>query len=252
MPASLTFNLPRTTEAVAQAAGYIWLAWISAVEHTSLSAGEQQAYLRGLTSRDSVLHPYQGDPLQALIQNVNPDAPRLEYGFPAYHLPSVIRWAQARGAHRSKRGRWYLVVPFEHGTPGTRSNPMPSSVYRVARRLQPGQRVTAGPTAGRAVHAGGMQPYAPRYVRNIRLGYEHVSPHEAMIRRPGRGRGSTYLTFRTMTSDSSGWWIPPRQGAHILEEVRREVMPEVNRMLTAGLEQDVAALVAQQLRGTRP
>lgn len=245
---ALSLNLPHTIQAVHDAALTVWLAWISAVEHTSLSAGEQAAYLRGLTSRDSVLHPYQGDPLHALVQNVNPDATRLEYGAPAYHLPSVIRWAQSRSARRSKRGRWYLVVPFTHGTPGTRSNPMPSSVYRVARRLQPGQRVTAGPTAGRAVHAGGMQPYAPRYVRNIRLGYEHVSPHEAMVRRPGKGRSSSYLTFRTMTSDSSGWWIPPKQGAHILDEVRREVMPEIQAMIETGLRQDLASLISQQLR----
>lgn len=245
---ALSLNLPHTIQAVHDAALTVWLAWISAVEHTSLSAGEQAAYLRGLTSRDSVLHPYQGDPLHALVQNVNPDATRLEYGAPAYHLPSVIRWAQVKNVRRSKRG-FYMIVPFTHGTPGTRSNPMPASVYRVARRLQPGQRVTAGPTAGRAVHAGGMTPYQPRYVRNIRLGYEHVSPHEAMVRRPGRGRGSTYVTFRTMTSDSSGWWIPPRQGAHILDEVKREVMPEVERMLAAGLEQDLAGYIGEKLRG---
>src|SRR5207253_2573849 len=83
----------------------------------------------------------------------------LELGQPGYHLPTAIRWPTAK-SRLGKHG-YYLIIPFRHGTPGTKagSSRLPRRIYAVARQLQPGQRLTAGPTAGRAVHAPGLTPY---------------------------------------------------------------------------------------------
>jgi hypothetical protein len=135
----------------------------------------------------------------------------------AYHLPDHVRWTQVPHARRNKAGRYYLIIPFSHpgllGSSGggrgvRRQTGMPWRLWLLARRLRPGEYLTAGPTQGRGMHAPGMQPYVPNLPQNIRPGYQHASIYQGLRRMPRtRGRGR-YLTFRTMTQESPGWWIP--------------------------------------------
>src|SRR5262252_8221177 len=175
-------GMHNTAQAVRTAAELVQWAWVQLAEGSSLSAGEQRAYIGGLTTPRSIEHPVGGDPYQARVVNLATAAPRLEHGFAAYHLPERINWAQARGARRSKAGR-----------------------------LLPGMHLTSGRSYGMALHAPGMTPYIPAFRRNRRVDYEHALRQERMIRRPGRGSGSVYLTFRTIHESSVGWWIPGRQ-----------------------------------------
>jgi hypothetical protein len=246
---------PYTEAAVQAAAQLVQWAWSALAASSSLSAREQALYVQGLSRPDSLVYPDGGDPLAARVVLRTAAATRLEVGFAAYHLPSRIDWASARGARRSKDGRWYLVIPFTHGayrgpkglSPAALYRMMPSRIYQVARRLRPGERLTAGPTRGRSVHAPGMRPYVPRFARNVRPGYTHAAREERLERRPqGGGRGS-YLTFRTMRQDSPGWWIPGREGARLRDQAERDTAKAVHEMMAAGVRQDVEAALAQGL-----
>jgi len=239
-----------TAQAVREAAELVRAAWVAAATASALSPREQVRYIAGLTMPRSLESPVGGDAWQARVHNLAPMAPRLEYGFAAYHLPARIRWAQARGARRNKAGRWYLRVPFEHATPSAQRPGLPQGVYRVARRLQRGEYLTAGPTQGRAVHAPGLVPYVPRFARNVRPGYVHAALYEGLRRVPGRGRGSRYLTFRTLTQDSTGWWIPGRQGVQLARQTARDTAPAVRALIEAGIQQDLAAMLTPRRVGT--
>jgi hypothetical protein len=252
------FPLPATSAAVQEAAELVRWAWIQSAESAAMSPADQQHYIAGLESPRSVVHPFQGDPLQARVENVAPRASRLEEGYPAYHLPERINWGAARGARRSKAGRWYMFIPFAHlsyrgrkGSSQAQARMMSSAVYRVARTLQPGQRLTAGPTRGRAIHAPGLRPYVPAFQRNIRPGYTHAAKQESLVRRPGRGGGSRYLTFRTLTQDSQGWWIPAKPGVHLAPQVERATASAVRAIIEAGVRQDVEAALTRQVGGAR-
>jgi hypothetical protein len=252
-----SFATPATTLALREAAEFIRTSWIAAAERLPVS--QRRAYIAGLSQPGSVVYNVGGDPLVAMVVNVAPEAEGIELGTPPIHLPEVIRWGQARSARRSKDGRYYLVVPFGHTTPrsGTAARrPSPARmswpVYRVARQLQPGQRLSAGPSRGRAVHAPGTAPYVPQNPRNVRPGYTHAALHEGLRRglEPRRGRSSAYTTFRTMTQESPGWWLPARPGTKLLADVERQVMPQVNAMLEVALRQDIADALQRAGGGT--
>ena len=58
----------------------------------------------------------------------------------------------------------------------------------------------------------GLKPYAPAYTYNIQPGYLH-RPLVGGLRRTTQSGRAMYLTFRTITEDAPGWWIPPRPPA---------------------------------------
>lgn len=230
------FPLPVTQAALYASALSVLEAWIAAAEQAPA------AYRAGLLADKSIVYPADGDVLAARVVNVASSAWRLEMGQPAFHLSSVIRWPTPK-SHRSKRGTFYIIIPMGHATRGIR----PRKVYAVARQLQPGQRLTAGPTTGRAVHASGLQPYQPRNPLNVRPG-QQASMYEGIQRTP-KGRGGTYATFRVITPSSPGWHIPARPGVHLIAHVIREVTPQVTRMIEAAVKQDVVAAVQQRWGG---
>jgi hypothetical protein len=232
--------LPITQAALYNAALAVREAWIAA----ALAAQAPAAYVQGLAQRGSIVYPWHGDPLAALVVNVAPGAARLEADQAAYHWPDTIRWGQARGSRRSKRGTWYLIVPLR-----ARTKALPKKVYAVARQLQAGQRLTAGPSQGRARHAPGLIPYAPANPANVRPGYTHASQYEGLRRTPRARGGSAYVSFRTVTPNSPGWHMPARPGLHLAAQVQAAVMPHITAALAQAVQQDIAALVQQRLGG---
>src|SRR4029077_3421350 len=258
MPASLPFPLPQTISALQGALLFVQGAWVAAAQTRTLAPHDLQRYLAGLLQSESLVYPLHGDVLAGEVVNLAREAFRLEHGTPALHLPDVIRWAQSRAAKRSKRGMYYLRIPFRHMTPRSRGSVsaagrrsvMPAPVYRVAKRLSPNQRLTAGPTTGQAVHAPGLQPYVPANPMNVRPGYTHAALQEGLRRTP-RGRGAVYGTFRTMTQDSPGWWLPAKPGIELAKQVQRQTAPMVQAMLATAIQQDVEAEVRRRLGGIR-
>ena len=247
--------MPLTAQAVQDAMVLVQQAWIALAGASSMPPHDQSAYIAGLTTPQSLVYPDGGDPLAGRVVNRARQAPRIELGTPAIHLPSVIRWAQSRAARRSKAGRYYLVVPFRHFAtrygkqiaelrPAARRQMMPEAVYRRASRMGRRQYLTAGESRGRAVHAPGLTPYVPRNPLNVRPGYQHASIYERLRREPS-SRGARFQTYRTMTQDSSGWWLPARPGVQLQQQLEREVRPQITAMLTAAVEQDIRAHLGQ-------
>lgn len=247
--------LPRTQAAMQAAAEIVRATWVSMAQSGRYFGVNTGSYTAGLFQPESIQYPYEGNPYAALVQNVSPYAQVLEEGHAGFHLPDHVRWGQLRSTHRSKKGVWYIRIPFRHFTP--RQGPagvtpmaqrqmMSAAMYRIARSLRPGERLTAGATRGQAVHAPGLSPYVPAYARNIRPGYTHASIHEGMRRLPAVApqRGSRYQTWRTMTQNSPGWHIPPRAGTHISDHVALQVTPQLTELLQAAVTADVVDIIA--------
>jgi hypothetical protein len=259
-----SFSFQHLSRAVGEAARLVHQAWIAAAHAARLGERPQAVYLAGLLHDQSLQHPFVGDPLQAQVINDAANAQQVEEGTPAYHLPSVIDWPHTPGAHGpTARGVYYLFVPFRHFAPRYASHGaipaaikrqmLREAVYRRAKRLQPGQSLTAGPSQGTQVHAPGLTPYVPAFARNIRPGYTHAAREEGLRRYPGRGLGrgggAAYLTFRTMTSVSPGWWIPAQPGQHIAAQVQQETEDDVRAVIEAGARQDVEQTIRDTFSG---
>ena len=242
----------RTLQAAAE---LVQRAWHNALRRAPLTTAERAVYGQGLQAAGRVDISPDGTQARVTVTQMDPAVTSLEEGHPAYHLPSRINWAQSRAARRNKSGRYYLIIPFTHRAPGGAGASRPGfqrslmsyGVYGVARALQPGQRLTAGPSRGRAVHAPGLRPYVPRYARNVRPGYTHAAREEGMQRRPQGGRRGTYLTFRVMTQDSPGWWIPARHGVQVADKVQREATPRVEALVRDAVAQDIRAALQERL-----
>jgi hypothetical protein len=250
------FPLPATMHAVYDAALLVQAEWVRAAQSSAYIGTNTGAYVRGIQMPESLVYPANDNPLSAWVVNVARHASAVEYGHPSFHLPSVIRWGQTRASRRTKKGSWVIYVPFRHTTPRTEAGitplaqrqMMPTAVYRVARTLQPGQRITTGPTRGRTVHAPGLTPYQPRTAVNIRPGYRHASRYEGMRRQGAKGH-TRYITFRAITPQSPGWTIPAQPGTHIAQRVALTTAGDVARMIEAAFLQDVEAAVRQSLGG---
>jgi hypothetical protein len=258
-----TTRFPHLVAAMQQAAALIQERWQAAAAQMLTTPGEREAYASGFaTETPPVVATPTG--LSITVTNTAPMARRIEDGTPAFHLPSRIDWGAAKGVRRSKSGRLFLIIPFRHyaaqrgvraqaATPAARRMMLSRAVYGVAQRLQRGQYLTAGPSHGQAVHAPGLQPYVPRTPQNVRPGTAHAAREERLIRSTGARRGvATYLTFRTMTSDSPGWWIPAKAPRPIAASVAKAVAPEVRRLLEAAAVADLVAqveVVVQQQGG---
>ena len=250
----------RLVQAMQQAAQVVQQHWQNMVQRLLPTARERDAYGRGFApAAPPVVETSSG--LTTQVVNGAPAAPIIEQGTRAYHLPSRIDWGRTPAARRSNNGRFYLIIPFRHysaqrgsraqaGSAASRRNMLPRAVYDVARLLRPGQYLTAGPSHGQAVHAPGLQPYVPRLPQNVRPGYTHAAAQERLRRVPGTRRGSgSYLTFRTLTQNSPGWWIPARPPRPVAAEAAHAAAPEVRRLLEAAATEDIVVQVRNALKG---
>lgn len=157
---------------------------------------------------------------------------------PGYHLPSVIRWGQTPASRLSKKGTWYIIIPFTHTSPGygRKGYTMPSGhevlgqqmsrqVYAAAKRLQPGQRLTGQATTN------------PRFVSVASL-----RAHQEGLQRRRRGGRAGYVTFRTITPTSPGYHIPPRLAPLRLDPTQEQTA----RTLLGAVRADLKALFSRK------
>lgn len=244
-------------QAMVQAASLVEQHWQAVARRLLTSAHEREAYVGAIAVDDPPVVSIPGG-LRSTVRNTFHAARALEYGHRAFHLPSRINWGRSK-ARRTRAGRSYLIIAFRHdsaprgiraqaASATARRNMLPRPVYNVARRLQRGQYLTAGESRGRAVHAPGLRPYVPSFAPNIRPGYTHAALQERLIRSTRSRRGtSTYLTFRTLTQDAPGWWIPARAPRAIAATTLREVTPQVRQLLEAASVQDISMQVSVAL-----
>jgi hypothetical protein len=241
-----SFPLPATARAIYDSALYVQAAWVEAARSGRFIGVGTGRYASGILTPDSLAYPLDGDPYSAMVINVAPHASIIEDGHPGYHLPDVIRWAQARTARRSKQGVWYMAVPFRHNIPRTGAGitsqaartMMPQAVYNRARHLRPGQRLSNE----------GLPAYQPRHAPNVRPGEARTSIYAGM-RKQGATGHTQYMTFRTITSQSPGWHIPALPPQPIAATVARETTPAVIQRVSAAFAADVAHQLQARLEG---
>jgi hypothetical protein len=248
----MAFALDHTIQSLHAAAALVQQAWIAAAERLAYPVPHRLAYLMGLQTPESLVYPWQGNPLAIAVVNTAAEAVWVEKGTRAIHLPATINWGSARAAKRGKRGVPYMVIPFRHiaprgrvTSPSSQVRTMPEQLYRRALRTPMHREVSL-----RGIK--GITPYVPRQAINVRPGYTARSKYAGMQRVPGipgEGRGSRYLTFRTMSADSTGWWLPARPGVPLLQRVQRATSGQVHRLIAAGMQADVEDALRQQVEG---
>jgi hypothetical protein len=230
----------------------------------------------------SRMYPYRGNELAAAVANTAPYAKVLEDGHGGYHLPSHIKWGESARAKTTKDGRRYLTIPFRHFTPGAAAGGlstrrmaamMPQDVYRDALTALRGERTKRAQAAlGRLAQAGTRlsRPYGhhartdarfppallqraikqegkPGYTWRSRT-YEGLRRYEQ--RNPLTGsKSSTYLTFRTLTEDSVGWYIPPHPGYQFAARTVERVREQLRTIVAEAAREDVVNLVTIHLGG---
>jgi len=247
--------------------------------------GHDSEYVRDASYEKMV--PYHGNELSCAIANTHELAAIIELGHGGRHAPSTTDWgaAVARGtAKLSARGVPYLRIPFRHGTPGGESGGLsarrtksmiPDDVYRrdvlglaKADRQRRAALLDSIREAGRRL----SRPYEimsgnPRRGLNLRdltlqslmatgtPGYTWKTTHLAGLTgktqvNPVTGRKSTaWMTFRTMTADSLGWWIPPQPGRHFAARVVDAVTPAIRELIAEAARDDVVSLINAEIGG---
>jgi hypothetical protein len=226
------------------------------------------------------MFPYNGNPLSVAVANHSPHAQVLEEGHAGFHLPSRINWPTPK-SKVSKKGTFYLRVPFRHMTPGAESEgisslrartAMPHEVHRAALQAFKGGRTPSFPIArdpktGRMMYRGQLsRPYramgvAPWFNRaGVQTGPPdsytwRTGKYEGMRRilqksPGGRTTGSTFMTWRTLSQTSAGWWIPPMPGFHFAQQVVAKIGPQVSEIIAAAVGRDVADIISLKYAGT--
>lgn len=91
----------------------------------------QGNYAKGVIG--GIKYPYEGNPLEYRITHSSTIATDLEYGTNSFDMKKMLDTSDK--VRISKDGKRYLIIPFRHGTPGAKSNPMPKDVYKEAKQL---------------------------------------------------------------------------------------------------------------------
>lgn len=231
-------------------------------------------YLRQLTAQDALRYPYMGDPYSTGVVNTARYAEVLEYGHAGFHLPT--HWNATWEI--SKEGRPYRHIPFSHDTPvapgggastGRLRRLMPRSVYAQARGLQPGQRLTGfGDLHKQSKSYNYYRQVFEKFPAHLRSmpGYTwKSSPFEGMFvgtmqRTEAAPRHAKYVTIRTITMDSTGWYIPPARANLFATRALDRAAAGIQRILDQAAAADlevamlnaVAPLFGVSIVGYRP
>lgn len=234
-------------------------------------------YIHMIQDAGAAEYPYNGDHLAASVVNRAPYANIIEEGHQGFHLPSNIRnWT-----HRNKRGVGYIVIPFRHFTPATRTssgramrNAMPQEIYERARRLG-NERLRglgdlykqsksyaymtgANAALGRPVSAGLQRAHALAMQHEGHPGYTwRASKYEGLQRTlqvTSSGPGGTreygvYTTFRTLSEDSAGWYIPAQPGLHLAAQTAERIGPLITPLIAQAAMRDAVEVITRVYAG---
>lgn len=244
-------NLAHAVERVAQTAHAKWLSFAAGepVPGHSQIGSRTGAYLRSIKME-------QRGELSYRVFSDAPHAKGIEEGSPGRDLKQMLLTSRKIRVVRSgpRKGTRYLIIPFQWGTPGTKtfgSQVMTSSVHRLWKSgsLRPSAIIGMGQRMGGYGHIVPQRRYD--WGDRLQAGQVQNKHMVGMVnfRTPG-GRGgaahSQYLTFRVMAEDSKGWIakaVPGRWPARTTVELMR---PLAEKEFKEACEEDVRII----LRGT--
>ncbi len=252
------------------AGNYIINEWIKTAEgkfkHT------QGGYARGIV--EGVHYPFNSDRLHYHAEHTEKYAIYLEKGFDSFDMKKAL--ATSDKVRIAKDGTRYLIIPFRHGTPGTKSFPdMPNEVYQQAKNLDKSAisfRYREGVQQGSYSFEDAqlMKEYNPKktlrnaYTWGGRLDFtgtkyekytglvrfeanpnnnREITTGKFINKTSGEQQYSTYFTFRVMSeNDTDGWIHPGLKPMNILGETIGRTKDNAEQMLKDGVMKDMQAL----------
>lgn len=223
---------PLLSQAVRAVAQQTAINWQEAVQRAKLWSGEKDAYSGSITMKMT-------GPFSALVSSDYKYAEEIETGRPPRDLKKMLNTSLK--VRVSAKGNRYLIIPFQHSTPGNDAlaPAMPADVYAMAKDMAPtsitGQTTRLSGTGAFGIQSrqrltvpqniynyGGRLPagLAPKLKPNHK-----TDPYAGMHRFATSTGGSSYLTWRVMSDKSSGWIIPAQPGLYLAKKVADDMSP---------------------------
>lgn len=176
--------------------------------------------------------------LKYIIYSDDPKALWIENGFASFDMKKMLRTSSKTRV--SKKGKRYLIIPFQHGTKEQGlSVIMPDEVRMWW--LQP----TQSDSVVLMPHKKTANPRR-RYIWGSRLSADDLTqmgiPPTSTLgsRMAGMVRmdSGEHLTFRVMSEDSDGWIMPRREGYKVAESSYRWLQENYENVLRSALFSD--------------
>ena len=265
-------------EAVNFAGNYFVQQWIETAKgrfkHT------QGGYALGIT--EGIKFPFNGNALHFRVEHTKPYAYWLEHGYDPYDMKKMLETSSK--VRISKQGHKYLVIPFRHGNPESKSfKPMPVEVYEIASDMTH-SRITGtkreGIQQGAKDYRQGqlLKQYNQNKVkRNIYSWGQSLTGmpaeyknYEGMYRfqsNPNKNRNfdmgkftnptsggqnySTYITFRVMSDNPKAeaeWMNKGLKPMNILGDTIARESQNVKDIMKEGLRRDMNDFIATGFR----
>jgi len=254
-------------------AGHIFIQeWIKTAEtkfkHTD------GGYAQGI--QNGAKYPYSNDPLHFRIEHQSPHAYWLENGYDSFDMKKMLE--SSIKVRINKNGKRYLIIPFRHGNPdSTTFKAMPEEIYEKAKTLKQSKIIGTykeGVVQGaksfgeaetmRVNNPDRIKRNLYRWGGKLETGGDTYKIYDGMVRfdsNPNTARGilakvtskfihnsnnnkpySTYLTFRVMSEDSTGWIHPAQKPMNILGETMQRVEGQIRQFIDSGIQQGIEEL----------
>lgn len=226
-------------------------------------------YRARFSAPDAIRYPYQGNPDAVALVNTAQYASFVEDGYQGFHLPSRIRrW-------KFRNGKPYVIVMFRHYTPADAASGqtthrtrqmMPQEIADRAEALRGRQRLAMPlgrdsyrqsksydyyrerfgslPPELETLLAHSKNPHGYTWKASPYAGMRHV-----VAPTPGGGSQNHYMTFRTITPQSTGWYIPPSPGLHIMREALTNCLPDIQAAIDEAVAADIAEAALDAVEG---
>ena len=184
-------------------------------------------YLLGLDF-NSIVYPLDSDGFIGSVE-LNGKLPNMiESGFSSFDMK--IGFGKSSRVKKTKDGGWYLTIPFRHSIPNSNGSfgaPMPKDIYKVAKKLAPGSKMSVKGNLGKSW-----------------TGYQHKSNIydglQRIVKSYNKATQSQYYTFRRVSnnSDPMSWHHPGYVGAKIAESI----MPFARQTFVDALVHNLSAI----------
>lgn len=241
--------LPMLNQAVSAVAQQASIDWKEAVSRAKLWSGEKSAYGESITWKMT-------GPFSATIESDYKYAKEIDTGRPARDLKKMLDTSLK--VRTTKTGKRFLIIPFRHSTPGSDAHgpSMPTSVYDLARQLEPSRVVGTGRrlsgtgtmdiksrkpiTVAQRKYVWGGSLEAPPGMPKLRTAapnrYTGMYKFDTSS---GKQKSSAFLTFRVMSESSRGWVIPAKPGLYLVKGVADRLQPLAERAFTEAVKRDL-------------
>lgn len=260
---------PALDAAMVQGAELVRATWMRIIRDEGIV--DEGGYLAALEDQGSLQWPYMGDASASAVVNLSPQADWIENGRAGFHLPAHWKkWKVGKDGNRYAVVKMRIPTPFagagvshaagfaprrvsaNGGVSASRSRlgaAMPPEVYARAQRLESGERLSGFGDEYKQSKSYDLYRELfgelPSELDGVR-GYTWVaSQFEGMVRTtsatPGGGRHTEYSTFRTITPESPGWFIPPTPARRVAERALDEAAPAIEQMLAEAAMADALA-----------